>query len=274
MTDWRILNTGVGSPAWNMAVDEAIRDGMLEGTSPATVRFYDWSPATVSIGYHQEADKEIDQRLLAGQGWGFVRRPTGGRAVLHRDEVTYAVVAPIEGDLGGGVNDSYAAISEALAEGLQLLGVQAELQRGSLSAASQRQTANPCFSSTSRYELSVNGCKIVGSAQMRKEGVLLQHGSILLVHDQSAMAWLLPGLDDGRRKRVEQYLQRKTVSISQAAGHAVSYEKAVEALMDGFRRRWADVRFAVATELLPSERVRAEELARERYETADWNMRK
>ncbi|MCD4827800.1 MAG: lipoate--protein ligase family protein [Candidatus Cloacimonetes bacterium] len=274
MTNWRILDSGAGAPAWNMAVDEAIRDGVLRGDSPPTVRFYGWSPPAVSIGYHQEAEKEVDMERLVAHGWSFVRRPTGGRAVLHRDEVTYAVIAPIESMLGGSVNESYAAISEALACGLRLLGVQAELQRGSLSAASQREAANPCFSSTSRFELSVDGRKIVGSAQMRKDGVLLQHGSILLAHDQSAMAWLLPSLDDARRQRVEAYLGRKTVSVVQASGRNVSYDEAVQALKGGFQQTWAGCEFEISGELQAAERFAAFDRVRMRYGTDAWNWRK
>lgn len=273
MSPWRILNTGLGEPAWNMAVDEAILLGVLAGTSRPTVRFYDWAPPTVSLGYHQEADKEVDPALVRAQGWALVRRPTGGRAVLHRNEVTYAVIAPTTGRLAGGVNESYAAISEALAAGLQKLGVAAELQRGSLSAASQREPANPCFASTSRYELSVHGRKISGSAQVRREGALLQHGSILLKHDQSAMALLLPGFDDEKRVKVAAYLARKTICISQAAEREVAYDEAVAALSDGFAQAWPEAGFVIG-DLQPEELARAAELVNTRYAADSWNARK
>ena len=150
---WRILNSGKKSPAENMAIDEAILEAVITGKSLPTIRFYDWNPSTASCGYNQKVDDEVDFSALEKFGFGFVRRPTGGRLVLHDQEITYSVIAPIEGKFAGSVTQAYSVISLALAEGLREMGVDVELEKGSLDSKHQRQAANPCFSSSSKYEL-------------------------------------------------------------------------------------------------------------------------
>jgi len=271
---WRMIDDGACDPAWNMAVDEAVMQCLANGVSTPLIRFYDWAPPTLSLGYHQEAAKEVDFDRLRERGYGFVRRPTGGRAVLHKHEVTYSVIAPLEGDLHGGVTESYSVISQALALGLQKLGVEAELEKGKADPEWERRKGNPCFSSASRYELTVNGRKIVGSAQVRKEGVLLQHGSILLTDDQSEMADLLPDLTDERREKVRRFLSRKTISISQATGRTVLYGEAVEALKDGFREFMKNILISDEDGISDEETRLARQLQDGRYSGDDWNLKK
>ena len=115
---WRFLIDGKLSPAENMALDEAIFECVQDGRSLPTIRFYNWEPSTVSCGYNQEVAKEVDFAELKKHDYGFVRRPTGGRLVLHNNEVTYAVISPFEGRLSGNVTESYSEISKALAKGL------------------------------------------------------------------------------------------------------------------------------------------------------------
>ncbi|HPR17044.1 MAG TPA: lipoate--protein ligase family protein [Candidatus Cloacimonadota bacterium] len=271
---WRVLNSGCGNPAENMAVDEAIMEGVIKGTSLPTIRFYTWNPPTVSCGYNQEVAKEIDLNLVKQNGYGFVRRPTGGRMVLHEDEVTYAVITKCEGRFSGSITDSYSEISKALLAGFLAMGVNVELERGSLSSAHQRQTTNPCFASSSKYELNYQRKKIVGSAQVRKENVLLQHGSILLDQDQSRLALLLPNLEPEQRDKLLQYLAKKTVSINQILSQPVSFSQAVESFMAGFRKNWGNDDFFVAKELEPEEKKKSEKLVESKYLTDDWNLKK
>ncbi len=272
-TKWRILIDGNHGPAENMAIDEAIFTLVRRGESVPTIRFYGWEPPTLSIGYHQKCESEVDFDELEKRGYGFVRRPTGGRAVLHRDEVTYSVIAPIGGALSGNVTDIYMRISEALRDGLRLMGVNAELEKGKLSSDEQRKAANPCFTSTSRYELAVDGRKIVGSAQVRKDNAFLQHGSILLHHDQTEMAELLPGLSEGVRARVRKFLDKQTISIDKAIGLRVSDEKAIENLAEGFRSNWQEAVFSVVSAMTQEERTLAFELENAKYGKIEWNRR-
>ena len=104
--NWRIIISGKKSPAENMAIDEAIFLGNIENTSPPTIRFYDWNPPTASFGYNQKIKNELDLDLLEKKGYAFIKRPTGGRLVLHKDEITYAVIAPAQERLKGSITDS------------------------------------------------------------------------------------------------------------------------------------------------------------------------
>jgi lipoate-protein ligase A len=159
-----------------MAVDEALLSAPHSGW---TLRFYGWHRPTVSLGYAQPFDRGVDVALAQRLAIPLVRRPTGGRAVLHAGELTYSIAAPADtGALAGGVSTSYRRIAAGLRAGLGLLGAEVEVERSG--AAPVPAHKGPCFSARTRYELSVGGRKLVGSAQRRRDGRLLQHGSILL----------------------------------------------------------------------------------------------
>lgn len=159
-----------------MAVDESL---LRSPESGWTLRFYGWERPTVSLGYSQPARLGVDGALARSLGVGVVRRPTGGRAVLHADEITYAIVAPVdEGPLAGGISSSYRRIALGLQAGLARLGAEVRVER--TGAAPAPGIKGPCFSARTRYELSVSGRKLIGSAQRRADQRLLQHGSLLL----------------------------------------------------------------------------------------------
>jgi len=271
---WRIINTGKNDSAMNMAIDEAIMLGVIAGTSLPTIRFYDWDPATVSCGYNQDVAKEVDFEAVEKGGYGFVRRPTGGRLVLHEKEITYSVIAPIHERLGGSVLESYGVISKALARGMELLGVGVEFEKGNLTAHHQRQQANPCFTSSSRLELKYDNRKIVGSAQVRKNNVLLQHGSILLHQNQERIAYLVPGLNEEQRAKLASFLKRKTVAINEITSEIVSYEQAVDSFGRGFVESWTEDEFEFHNYLTRVENDSSAELKKSKYLTAKWNKNK
>jgi len=271
---WRILVSGKLGPAENMAIDEAIFTGVQKGNSMPTIRFYDWQPSSVSCGYNQNISKEVDFVALKERGFGFVRRPTGGRLVLHDEEVTYSVISPVEGRLAGNITLSYSEISKALAAGLTLMGIDVDFERGALSSQHQRQAANPCFTSSSRYELKYKRKKIVGSAQVRKRNCILQHGSILLNFGQSKLAEILPDLTEEQRKRMADFLQRKTVGINQILETELSYFEAVDFLIKGFENKWDTDKFVVRQNMEIEEKKLAEKLKLGKYLTEDWNRRK
>ncbi len=271
---WRILIDGKKSAAENMAIDEAILLGNIAGKSIPTIRFYDWNLPTVSFGFNQQIKKEIDVDLVKKNGFAFVRRPTGGRAVLHFEEVTYAVISPLQDKLSGNITDSYSQISLALATGLNLMGVEVEFERGNLSSSHQREFANPCFTSSSKYELKYQNKKIVGSAQVRRENVLLQHGSILMNRNQEAISEIIPNLTVDKRNTIRKYLARKTVCINQILKEKIDYDKAVKFLINGFEKAWENDEFIIDNELNNFENEVSEQLVETKYGKDIWNFKK
>jgi len=270
--NWRIIVDKKKSPAENMARDEAILNGLISGNSLPTIRFYDWNPSTVSCGYNQQVEKEIDFERLSQYGFGFVRRPTGGRMVLHDEEVTYSVIAPLEGIMSGSITETYAVISNAIAEGLKLCGIEVELEKGELTPEHQRQAANPCFGSVSKYELKYKNKKIVGSAQVRKQNCFLQHGSILLNFNQEKMADLLPGVNDSDRERLKKYLAKRTVAINQLIEIRIGYEEAVNNLIKGFKIAMK-IDDCEISEINKWEIQESKRLIETKYETKTWNFK-
>jgi len=216
-----------------MALDEALL-GYATGSGHWVFRVYGWSEPTVSFGRHQSAARSYDRFKIHRAGFGAVRRPTGGRAILHHREVTYSVAAPIAdaGDLRG----SYAAINRLLVDGLRSLGVAAEVA-ASVSRATAP-NATPCFDHPSDGELVVSGKKLVGSAQWRSGTALLQHGSILVEDDQSTLTSLFSD-DPSAPTR----LGRSGAAILPVAtltallGTAPAFETVADALTGAVRRQ-------------------------------------
>ena len=163
----------------NMAIDEALLHSVADGESLPILRFYRWQPATVTLGYAQSVHTDLDLAFCHQAGLDVVRRSTGGRAVLHDQEVTYSVIAPLNSDLfGSSVLDCYRVISEVLQKTLVQLGLPAQLVPGKPRGGHQNITKSVCFTAPSQYELVVDGRKVAGSAQKRYGQTFLQHGSI------------------------------------------------------------------------------------------------
>jgi lipoate-protein ligase A len=175
---WRLIVDGLGSGARNMARDRDLLDQLVAGERPATLRFYGWKPACISLGLGQREDV-LDLEAVHAAGLEVVRRPTGGQALLHDDELTYSVVASQQDPVvGGTLMQSYHAISEALLAGLAQLGI------AGVGAPCEPRPATGltpvCFASASAEEVLVEGRKLLASAQWRSRGAFLQHGSLLL----------------------------------------------------------------------------------------------
>jgi lipoate-protein ligase A len=173
--------------AVNMARDHAM--AMAVGPGEGYLRWYGWSAPTLSLGRNEPAVGRWSADRLAAKGMDVVRRPTGGRAVLHHRELTYALAVPGEGP--GSVRRLHALAGAALAEGLRRLGVPAERSPGGTAVAPD---AGPCFRSPAEGEVIAGGRKLVGSAQVRLKGKLLQHGSILIQDDQPLLSRLVSGV--------------------------------------------------------------------------------
>jgi lipoate-protein ligase A len=170
-----VIQDGPLPGAVNMQRDEALLRGHRPG-DPPILRLYRWQPFAVTYGFHQR-DEDFDREAIARLGYDLVRRPTGGRAILHAEELTYSVVGPSPSTLfGDTLHSCYMKINEPLVAFLRDLGHDAEISGGE-DRSEMRQAV--CFKSAGQHEVRVGGLKIIGSAQRRHEGAFLQHGSIL-----------------------------------------------------------------------------------------------
>jgi lipoyl(octanoyl) transferase len=173
---WRVIETLPSRGAWNMAVDEVLAESVRQGAAP-TLRFFRWSPACLSFGRNQAANGVYRPGDFRALGVDLVRRPTGGWAVFHDAELTYSVV--VRDRAFGSARKAYLAINQALIEGLKRIGVIAELRTADGSRPPPP-VARPCFADPVQGEVLAMGRKLIGSAQARVGGVLLQQGSIPL----------------------------------------------------------------------------------------------
>lgn len=269
LANWRLINSGYGDGPGNMAVDEAILEAVAAQLSPPTVRFYGWEPPCVSLGYRQPASV-VDGRRLTSLGYDLVRRPTGGRAILHVDELTYSVIAPIgEPRVKGSILESYRRLSEALVDGLQLLDlVTSEAPKDPAVSGPE---GPACFDTPSNYEITHEGRKLVGSAQVRKTGVVLQHGTLPLVGDVGRLVDALRLDSEQERKQMRADLRNRATTLASALGREVTFEEAVQAMARGFTRV-LDLNL-VEDQLSPLELDRASELRSEKYGAESWAHR-
>jgi len=263
----RLIPYGVFDAVTNMAIDEALLELHLQGKTPATLRFYGWEPPAVSFGYSQKVSPRTVEKVRAA-GYDAVRRPTGGRAVLHEGELTYCFVgagpkqdgidfrpdaeiagaapsywleqgSPYEGFLPGSINQAYKEICDALIYGLRELGVAASLGRSN----SAYKDYEDCFQATTQADLQFEGKKIVGSAQLRRRHGVLQHGSIMINQSQTKLSEIF-GLEERESKAIAP--ENKTegsLSFSEtsdcdaeAAGKADRHCNLIDVLTNGYDR--------------------------------------
>jgi lipoate-protein ligase A len=231
---WRLLVTPPMSGARNMAVDEAVLETVSQNQALPTLRLYTWNPACLSIGYAQPCI-DIDRKALSDLGWDWVRRPTGGRAILHTDELTYSVIAPLtEPRVAGGVLESYQRLSRALLSALHTLDIPAE-------AHPTNPTSDPhdhgaiCFEVPSNYEIVVNGKKLIGSAQSRRRNGLLQHGTLPIKGDLARITKVLVYSDEQDRRDAALRLLSHATTMETTLGYQISLEAAAHAFITGFQ---------------------------------------
>lgn len=236
---WRFLNSGKGPGRVNMETDEGLARALLRGDGFPTIRVYGWSPRTLSLGWNQSPEEVLLDRVEA-DGIDVIRRPTGGRAVLHADELTYSVVMRAEGK---SVGEMYGTISEGLLCAVRRLGVDAAMERrgaGSEGGSGIRSAA--CFVAAAKSEIVVGGRKLVGSAQRRygapgREDVVLQHGSLLLGDDHIRIVEYLRMSED-MRETLWRELRRRSTNLSAELGRRVPFEEAAAAVKEGFEEAW------------------------------------
>lgn len=275
-TKWYFINSGPCSPSYNMALDEALLDWHSEGLIPPVIRFYEWNPATLSIGYFQTVEKEIDIEAVKRLGLGFVRRPTGGRGVLHEHELTYSVIVTESyPSMPATVTEAYRVISEGLLLGFQNLGLNAYFSVPNTDEQKEN-LKNPksavCFDAPSWYELVVEGKKVAGSAQTRQKGVILQHGAILLDLDEDKLIQTFKFASEEIREKVRKGLSQKAVSINKIISKPVTMEECKIAFKKGF----ADALEIELVEynLTQEQKNYVKQLEVTRYANDKWNYKK
>jgi lipoyltransferase/lipoate-protein ligase len=232
--------------AMNMAIDEAILDGLREGTSPPTIRFYGWDPSAVSIGRFQGLEYEVNLAACRAAGVDVVRRITGGGAVYHdRDgEVTYSILGPAN-LFPERIPDSYRSICDDVVNALRLLGIPAE------------------FSPIN--DIMVEGRKISGNAQTRKSGLFLQHGTVLYQVDVEKMFALLSVSPEKISDKLIRSVKKRVTSVCE-------YQQApLQALAEAMQTAFQNSRATQMGDYSPAELERARQLAEEKYATQAWN---
>jgi len=264
-----------------MAVDESILEHIYRGESIPTLRLYSWNPPCLSLG-HAQSFADVDMERVNAHGWEVVRRLTGGRAILHTDELTYSVTGSAdEPVLAGGVLESYNRLAQALMFAMRELGLPVEMKEGVGSGLDtprekqaellDHQKINPvCFEVPSTYEITVNGKKLIGSAQARKREGVLQHGSLPLKGDLTRICEALKFKDEAARENASQRLLARAATV-ESIGVETDWEKAAQSLVKGFEAQLG-IRFQ-RREMSQSESERAEELVKEKYANPAWTER-
>ena len=252
-----------------MALDEAILEAVSNDQVSPTLRFYSWNPPCLSLGYAQPVD-DADRGAMMELGWDLVRRPTGGKAILHTDEITYSISAPADHPVfEGGVLPSYERISLALIAGLERLGLEPELNVGGPLEPSNE---NPiCFQNPGAYEITAAGKKLVGSAQLRRSGAVLQHGSLPLQGELGRICLALRYPDEHDRKQAMERVSQHAITIERVLGESPTWSEMAEHLIAGFEQA-LQLNFS---RLDPSrqEISRSHEILEERYSHPDWTLR-
>ena len=257
MEKWRVIEDGPKDGQSNMAIDSAILAACESGEVLPTLRLYSWERPTLTIGYAQDIDREIDFDRCREFDIQVVRRPTGGRALLHHHELTYSITVPIpHPKFPNSLHGAYKVIAQALLEGLEALGIRDAILANA-SGLSRRYFyphSPSCLSSINHWEIEVKGAKLVGSAQRRKKRAFLQHGSILIDCDRLLSISLFKYNTSDSRARSMNILNNNVITLSEYLGKDVTREEVSQALKQGFSRtlfgRW------IQGSLSPSELVK------------------
>jgi len=264
----RFIDTGENNGAMNMAIDEALLTLEKEKGFPPALRVYRFVPPTLSIGYFQSMNREIDVKRCKEKGYDFVRRPTGGRAVLHDKELTYSVtIAYPHRILDMNLLDSFHYICEGIIRAIGLLGGKAYF-----SSREDHEISSPsCFAAPTFSDILINGKKVVGSAQMRNSNGLLQHGSILYQVDVNDIFDCF-NMSVEKKKRLAALASTKISSLSDEIGREITFDMIKEALKRGMTETFREE--LVETELSDEEKALAHKLYEEKYSTDQWNFKR
>lgn len=250
---FRYLETGFGTAAFNMGLDEAVLQSVAAGKAAPTLRLYAWKPRAVSIGYFQGLHEEIDVQACAERGIDVVRRITGGGAVFHAEELTYSLVVPLGHPVvAGDILASYRSICAGVVAGCAALGVKAEF--------------------VPLNDIVSGGKKISGNAQTRKQGCLLQHGTVILSVDVDEMFSLLKVPSEKMKGKLIEDVKARVSSLSVLTGRELDFKAVVPAFREGFAS-------ALGVELEPgtpaeTELALAARLGSEKFGSPAWTTKR
>jgi lipoate-protein ligase A len=222
---WRFIESGSLPGAENMAMDEAMLEAHALGQTPPTLRVYGWEPPAVSLGRFQQARSSVEAEACRALGIDIVRRPTGGRAILHTaEEVTFSLVISSRRLGTTGVMDAYRALAPGIVQALRCLGLEARLVERTTAAPAVAAQDPACFAAKARCDLMLGSAKLVGSAQVQRQGVILQQNSLPLQHRLELWAEVF--------RRSGQ--PPEAIGLWEAAGRAVPPREVTDALREGF----------------------------------------
>ncbi|KYK23365.1 lipoate--protein ligase [Thermoplasmatales archaeon SG8-52-4] len=251
--EWRLLLTGANTAAKNMAIDRAVLTTNSQGKVLPTVRFYEWTPPAISIGYFQSLIEEVDLKMCDKFGVDYVRRITGGGAVFHDDELTYSIVIPEDhNEIPKNIIDSYGRICGAIIKGLKNLTIDCEYKPIN--------------------DIITNGKKISGNAQTRKQQTVLQHGTVLMDVNIEKMFSLLKVPNEKIRDKLISDVKERVTSINNCLGKEVPFNEVAEAMKIGFEDEF-DVKL-VKGKLTEEEIKLTEKFEKEYFGSKEWNHKR
>lgn len=267
---WRVLHTYSQDAAINMAIDEALLIWNSQGKISPVLRFYQWKEPSLSLGRFQHAEKAIDFEGVAKHNCQVVRRLTGGSAVLHDQELTYSItISESHPKIPATVNEAYYVLSQGILAGYKHLGIDAEFAIPEEKMRKERTAV--CFEKPAIYEMIVDNKKISGNAQTRKDGVLLQHGSIPIRFDEEMLFDLFRFSSEEKRIRQRNRFKEKATSIRAILGSEPTYEALCKAFLHGFSDA-LQVAFT-PMELSEDQWAFIYDLANKKYKQDNWNLK-
>jgi lipoate-protein ligase A len=253
MTAWRLLDTGALPGNLNMAIDQALLGLHANGKSPPTLRFYQWTPPAISLGYCQK-NHQLDMAACQRLGIEVVRRPSGGRAVLHLGDLTYALIAGTADGMPSAVTAAYRLICDGLLQGFHRLGIEARLGRGVMKPPQHE----ICFLRGTLGSIMYRDRKFIGSAQTWHASSMLQHGSIILMPQIEALMSLWPGSADSPAE-LRAKLEERITSLQEILGRLPELAEVKGAMCEGIAGALG-IRFDPG-ELTPEEWTLAKDMA-------------
>ncbi|MFW6006682.1 MAG: lipoate--protein ligase family protein [Bacillota bacterium] len=275
MEKWRLIDTGINNAYYNMAVDEAIMKASRKDLVPPTIRFYQWSPPGLTLGYSQTGKQVVNEKKCKQNQVDVVRRLTGGRTILHDDELTYSIIVKEDsGILPGSIIDSYKIISEGIVKGFKILNIPVDLKPFDKNKSRDKGFSAACFDSPSWYEVLINGKKLVGSAQTRRKGIILQHGSLPFSIDAEKLYNLLK-INGDRKNKIRNKMVKRFLNKATAVNNVSEKNISPGELKKSLKKGWETV-FKVSLKpgsLIQQEKIWVKKLIREKYKTREWNYR-
>jgi lipoate-protein ligase A len=227
-----ILDSGSQLGKYNMDFDFERTMQVSKGLANPLFRVYSWDPWCLSLGHNQKID-EIDEEAISLRGYDLVRRPTGGRAVFHSEEITYSLIMNLPE--GVSIQDVYREIHLSFIKAFAKLGANLDFEKAQSDLASFYKSSDlsvACFASSARYELTYQNRKIVGSAQRLFDRTLLQHGSILIGNAHEILADLVKVKSPERRESIREYIKSQTATLNEASGKKLTYNDCRDSIFE------------------------------------------